>query len=758
MNDAEAINVKLAELLRHPDDLDKIPALKSEFIRKKAAIDAQLKQGLKEQLEVTQTGMNSIGEGQRTVNLIKEEMQRIDKLCIEAQNLIKDFPHINLVAQTHRNFEQVEKMKKDIDTFDQRLAELEQLLQEDEQALDVQPNVLRIHYGLSQLREIKDAALDQAKGSDDSALELIQNLQLYTGYTLQDYFNKLDELVETFDDHIGSACLNLIDLLNNGCEGLIVRIALIIEEEEKNDQKVKALQDAQKEYKELASKFKSITSGPKELRGYKEKFLKAIEFTAQALIDDANERFLEDPEKLEKSVRWFFNNLYAVREGMVLLMPKKWKIFKTYTDIYHKLMHDWLVSRIEDKSLTSLQMLAIVQWVEKYYAKMAKLGIPEDRLSPHVIDNRGAELVREYRQLIVKSIEEWMDRMAVNDRSSFIAKSEDALDRDANGCYRTKTLGDMWRMLRENLLVAGGSDRADVVEGVVDSMFRALTTRQRMWQDLLDSESAKYSSGSQEDSLQAFQDWIIALANDQIACIDDGDDSESSRSYLTRFEEEFTPLVSPQYAANAAQAVNALRDGYVDLGTHCISVFVNLIFTVDFKTVLPEFFTPAWYSNKRVSQITSTFQDYIQDYQEVLHPSLADILIEELSDALLIKYLSSVRNRGAKFKRADPYVDKIKDDVLTAFNFFQNFSNFQDIKAKWRVVDSFVQLLEADKASVPVVFEDFKVNYWDAQIGWIEAVLRARDDFERSMINAVKAKTAEMYVERGAETIMSKVK
>jgi exocyst complex component 3 len=59
-------SIKLAELLRHPDDLDKIPAMKSEYIRKKATVDAQLRSGLKEQLEITQSGMNGITDGQRT--------------------------------------------------------------------------------------------------------------------------------------------------------------------------------------------------------------------------------------------------------------------------------------------------------------------------------------------------------------------------------------------------------------------------------------------------------------------------------------------------------------------------------------------------------------------------------------------------------------------------------------------------------------------------------------------------------------------
>jgi exocyst complex component 3 len=47
-------------------------------------------------------------------------------------------------------------------------------------------------------------------------------------------------------------------------------------------------------------------------------------------------------------------------------------------------------------------------------------------------------------------------------------------------------------------VVASGSQRTDVAEGVVDAMFRALTSRQRMWQSLVDSELEKYSQPNAE--------------------------------------------------------------------------------------------------------------------------------------------------------------------------------------------------------------------------------------------------------------------
>lgn len=751
MNDADGITPKLAELLRHPDDLDKIPLLKADFTRKKAAIDAQLKQGLKEQLEITQTGMNSISDGQSTVNLIKEEMMKIDKLCAEAQNMIRDFPNINLVSQTHRNFTQVETMRSNLDSFNDRITQLEDLLRQDDDDLENMPNLLPIHYELSQLRNIRDDAMDQIRKASDTSLQS----------TLEDYFSRLDDTIAWFDEHIGLICLNMINIVQNGQTGLVVRLAIIVDEEEKNDKKVKALQQAQKEYSDLATRFKSITTGPKELRGYKEKFLQCIETHAQEQFDSAIQLFLEDPDRLEKSMRWFFNDLNTVKLGMTNLMPKKWQILQTYRDIYHRLMHDNLIKLIDDPDLTPANMLAIIHWGDKYYSKMRKLGFPEAELRPQLIDDREGELVREWRLLIIKFLDEWTERISQADKKDFRERNPETLDRDENGLFRTRNLVDMWRMLREQILAAATSHRTDVVEGVIDAMFRVLKTRQTTWEKMIDEECAKFSNLSptsiiDQDAYQTLQDWLAAVANDQIACIDDNEES-GQLGYLTRFRQDFEPHISEAYLPHAIAEIESLRDGYVDLGTHCITTFSSLIFAVDFRSTLADFFTQKWYGEAGMRRLISTFDDYITDYSQVLHQSMLDILVEELAEALLARYLSAVRNKGVKFRRADPFEAKLRDDVVTAFEFFERFPDFATIKQKWKILDWFSRLLSTEKSSVPDVWADLRSEYWDAKLSWVEAVLRARDDFEKSMLNAVKARTTAMEVARGPETIMSKV-
>ncbi|CBX93504.1 hypothetical protein IAQ61_009197 [Plenodomus lingam] len=764
MGDVESATAKLAELLRHPEDLEKIPALKAEFTRKKAAVDGQLRHGLKEQLELTQSGMSSITEGQRTVNLIKEEMMKIDKLCAEAQNMIQDFPHINLVAQTHKNFESVEKMRNDIQTFEARLENLEALLARDDEDPANQPYLLQIHYGLTQLRDIRDEAMDQIKSTEDASTELIDNLTLESGVTVQDLFARLDDVIEWFDKHIGEACINLIELVQTGNDGMVVRLAVVVEEEEKTDKKVKALQDAQREYKDLASRFKSIASGPKEIRGYKDKFITSIEYVCKAQMEEAKQNFIEDPEKIDKYFKWYFNNLNTVKLGMQNLMPKKWKILQVYTNIYHKQMHDFLISFADDESLGPQYLLAVINWVDKYYAKMKKLGFSEEQLQPHVIDNRSPELIRTYRQVIIQAVDQYVDRINAQDRKAFLDQDRTAYEVNPDGIFQTRSLGDIWTLFSQNLAVAASSERADVAEGVVDSMFRALITRQRIWNQLITEEKDKYTGANPSldgEGVAVFQEWLVAIANDQIICIDDGEEPNAQASFVTVFEREVTPLVSQTYLSDRLpMQLDELRNGYIDISSYCIQTFCQLIFLTDFKPILGKFFTPEWYTRTDMASIITTFKDYLSDYDDLLHRSLRDLLIDSLADELLVQYLSSIRNKGARFRRTDAFAAKIKDDLITAFEFFRSYGQQGiEITQRWRAVEYFLKLLEADKSQVQWVFVEFKRGYRGVSVGWVEAVLRARDDFERAMLNAVKAKAAEMVGEEGGEDqIMGRVK
>lgn len=754
---------RIQDALRTPEDLEKITSLKAEINRKKGDVDSRLRDGLKDHLDSTQNGMSTLSEGQKLVGQIKEEMKSIHDLCEQAQAIRKNFPQLDYLARVHRNFEATRAMQAGLHSFERDCSKVQSLLEADENDLENQSNLLEAHMRLTRLRDFRDEALDQIRKAKDSSLE----------QTLVDWFQQLDNVIDLFDDHVGQICLNLIELVQRDNTGVIVRLAIVIASEEKNDARVRALQDAQKDHQDLVSKFTSFTIGPKAIRGYKEKFLEAIKAVAQAKLEQTGLEFQDDPSKLEKQTKWFFNDLFVCKQGMQNLFPRKWKIYDTYVNIYHQQMHDFLISFVDAEDLRPPQMLGIVHYIDDYYKKMNKLGVMQGQLKPHVLDSREADLIRDYRNIITKALNSWIDRMYVTDRKNFMSRVPEAIEQDPDGHFRTKTLGDMWRMLHEQAVAAGDSEREDVVEGVMTAMFSSLKSRQQQWERLMEEEGERYKNPSAEqlENLQPFQDWLLAIANDQIACVDDAagdivDDPTAQRGYLTRFREDFTRLPTPPSAkfmsTNGTTELDALRDGYVDLATHCINVFVQLIFRVDFRSILTELFVPGkWYEQSAIQRITTTFDDYIGDYSAVLHPSLLDILIEELSDALLVSYLTSIRtNRGVKFRRGEPFAAKFRGDVLAAFGFFEKYPDSfnETIKPRWKAVNFTVQLLEVDKSEVVGVYEQFKREFWDLQLSWVESVLKTRDEWDRAMITAVKRAAASTYADRGMDTVMGKVK
>lgn len=771
MNDDTANSVvSLSELLKHPDDLIKIAALKADFTRKKAAVDAQLKLGLAKQLQLTQQGMSSLHNGQATITAVKAEMAKIDRLGAEAKGLIERFPEINAVAQAHRNFTAVESMQESIEHFESKLNNIMQLLSEDDQDLENQPNLLQIHFGISQLRNIKEDAMDQIKRAKDTSLE----------ETLSNIFRKLDDAVDDFDEHMGQACINLIPLVQSGNSSMVVRLAVVIEEEEKLDMRIKELQEAQREFKDYAGRFKALASGPHELRGYKDKMLEAIKIYGQGRIDAADAEFMEEPDKLEKWLRPCFNDLMAVKQGMVPLMPKKWHIFNTYVQTYHQLIFNWLSRRSKDDEIAPTHMLAIIHWKDKYVNKMRKLGVDEKDMEPALPGGRDSDLVREYRQLITDKVDEWMNSINQTDRTAFLNRDDSVIEhRDEHGRLRTKTLPDMWRMLREQLLVASTAELSDVTEGVVDSMFRALKSRIDMWNELINAELARYSPAALAsadppalDGVPTLQDWLFALANDQIVSIADAEANFGSPGYLAAFQADYAALVSQEYMPASEEKAETLKDGITDLGFRCITVFVKLVFAIDFRAIMADFFTPAWHAAPTraagMGAIVTTFDDYLSDYKPALHPILADLLTVELSRKLLAAYLSAVRNKGAKFPAGSGYNDRLKDDVQAAFAFFQKHAPspelFDEIKAEWRVLQAAMALVECDKHVIGREFAGFLGSYWDVKVGWVEALLRCRDDVEwgalgdgRNIMKGIRAEAAELRAQGRPETIMNEV-
>ena len=106
------------------------------------------------------------------------------------------------------------------------------------------PNLLPVHLQLTQLQDFRDDVMTQSEKVDDPDIRR----------TLETYFDPLSHTVDTFDERIGLISMSLIEIVRAGNYGLVVRLAKIVEAEERSDERVLALKEAQDTHQQLASR------------------------------------------------------------------------------------------------------------------------------------------------------------------------------------------------------------------------------------------------------------------------------------------------------------------------------------------------------------------------------------------------------------------------------------------------------------------------------------------------------------------------
>lgn len=597
------------------------------------------------------------------------------------------------------------------------------------------PNLLPIHFALTQLQDFRDDVMEQSDKVGDNDVRK----------TLESYFAPLDNTIELFNERIGLIAMSMVDLVRAENQGLVVRLAKIIEAEERADEKVLALKEAQESHQHLTQKFKSIARVPKTARGYKQKFLDCIRASAEAKFENARNNFEDDPDMLGQWMEWYFDDLSLVKHDFPKLFPPKWRIFHTILDTYHNLMHDFLKDHIDRPDLDGQSLLSIILWNGEYSQGMKKLGIKAAEMVPHVIDNKEADLLREYSQLIASKMEEWMNNIMDDDTREFVQRENQPTEQD--GKWHMPSVPTMFTMINQQLNVALDSNKGNVVSSVIDECVRLLKNRQSKWEQVIKDEISKHMRAVTKEELEDLPDgileYMIAVANDQLRCA----------AYTQEISDSKAPLLSKKYEDRVRASLDDATNGFVDLATFCMGQLIEIIFN-DLKPIRNTLFTASWYSGNEMETMITTIRSYVADIEGGLDEDLFAAFMHQLSEQTCITYLSGVYNKGAKFRIGEA-VSQIRADVALAYRFFTEFIDSGEVRSVWTVLEQFLAMISTEKDALPERYEDFKTAYWDLPLSWVEAVVKCREDKTRDMLEGVKSRN--VYTPRGQEpTIMSR--
>ena len=279
-------------------------------------------------------------------------------------------------------------------------------------------------------------------------------------------------------------------------------------------------------------------------------------------------------------------------------------------------------------------------------------------------------------------------------------------------------------MVNQQVDLAADSNQGLIVARVVEESNRSMRSTQAAWIKLIDQELKKQTDKSPEEVAGGLVEYVIALANDQIKSAD------FVEVLLTRTE----PIVTDKYRPQITERLNDAMDGYLDVAKKCIQALITIVFN-DLKPATKLLFTSLWYVDDPMVQIIETIADYLRDFQDHLNPSLFELLVEDLIDTFLITELHALR-KGAKLK-IPAAGSRLREDVRKAFQFFITVkSNRQELEAYFEVLDYMLKIITASKTMFFLDYWPFARRY-GANLAFVEAVLRNRDDLERKQVNEI---------------------
>lgn len=112
--------------------------------------------------------------------------------------------------------------------MNERLSALEDMLEAERAEIPgPAPNLLAIHYQINQLEAFRNQTLHQAKKAT-----------LDSRTRLNKWFERLNRVIETFDEYIIALSKNLLAIVQEGYPDVVVKLLKIAEIEGKADEKV----------------------------------------------------------------------------------------------------------------------------------------------------------------------------------------------------------------------------------------------------------------------------------------------------------------------------------------------------------------------------------------------------------------------------------------------------------------------------------------------------------------------------------------
>ncbi|KAF9116156.1 SNARE-binding exocyst subunit S6 [Mortierella sp. AM989] len=730
----------ISAMLKHPDDLSTLSAIRQKLIREKAIVDQQLKIGVQNQMEDTKEALDILGTTKEQVLGIRSNMKNIDSLCKDAQGLIKDYPRIRKISQTHQNFVATRTLVNNFQDLHQDLDRIKSMMYDDmKNILGPAPNLLMVHYQLYKLEQLRNTTVHMAR---DEPLDV--------KVTLKQYFGRLDQVIEEFEEYLWELTRSMIDLIKKKQGSVIVRVIKIIESEENADTKAVTTK-AERRTSRQGLGGKKTEKPPREVKSLRSKFFDVLHDEVSRKFNTLLERVDKEPLECLDATDFVFPDLALVYDELVPRSPSNYKIFPFFVLEYHRHVYELANKIVSSPDLDGGRILHLLRWVREYYANMNhQLGVTEELLEPQLLDGNEQGLLDEYLKLVRTNLIKWTNNMMATATTDF-SDRQAAPEKDSDKLYNMQTANLLFEMVNQQITLAADSQQSTVIEQVVKECIGVIKDYQKKWKEIITAEVKRQLEAPGAPA--GLAEYIMAATNDQIKC------AEFAEAVLARIEKD-NMIKNRKSFETARDLLNESMDDFFDVATHGANSLMDLAFN-DVKDPLSKLHTSSWYDDDPMGLIIATLKDYTDDCRIHLNDYMFNKLVDWMLERLMIAQIDALRNKGAKLKYP-ACTDRLNQDRTAVFRFFVQYKPINDLQQDFDAIEKLHVFACSAKKGAYLSFFTMKRIYHDLPIPLVEDILARRDDLDRSSIKEIMDPIREKFKDSidtsRSPTIFSKVK